>query len=365
MNSLRPLDRTCAPRPYGLLAELTHRCPLHCPYCSNPLELAARADEMSAGDWERVIREAAELGVVQLGLSGGEPLLYRDLTRLVHAARAEGLYSNLITSGLGLSRARMAGLSEAGLDTVQISFQANESLLGDAIAGTHSHALKIEAARVVVEAGLPLGVNVVLHRSNIERLPAIIRLVESLGAMRLELANTQFYGWAFRNRHSLLPTLEQVLQAEATAKAEASRLVGKMQIVYVLPDYYEKRPKPCLHGWGSRSLTVNPRGDVLPCQAANAIPDLVFDNVREKSLGWIWRESDAFGRFRGFEWMPDPCRSCDFREIDFGGCRCQAALLAGDAVKADPVCEFSPDRPVVDAILAGAGGDEAGWVYRG
>ena len=354
-----------APRPYGLLAELTHRCPLHCPYCSNPLELAARAEEMPAEDWVRVLGQAAALGVVQVGFSGGEPLLYRDLTRLIRTARAEGIYSNLITSAVGLGPERAAELREAGLDAVQISFQADEAELGDDVAGVPVHARKLESARAVVEAGLPLGVNVVLHRRNIDRLPAIIAFVESLGAMRLELANTQFYGWAFRNRAALLPTHEQVLRAERTANAEAERLAGKMQIVYVLPDYYEKRPKPCLRGWGAHSLTVNPRGEVLPCQAANSIPGLAFENVRAHSLEWIWRQSDAFNRFRGFEWMPEPCKSCDFREIDFGGCRCQAALLAGDAAKTDPVCEFSPDRPAVDAMLAEAGVGEPAWVYRG
>ncbi len=354
-----------APRPYGLLAELTHRCPLHCPYCSNPIELSARAEEMSAGDWVRVLREAAQLGVVQVGFSGGEPLLYRDLPRLVETARAEGLYSNLITSGVGLGPGRARELRDAGLDAVQISFQADVGELGDDVAGAPVHERKLLAARAVVEAGFPLGVNVVLHRRNIDRLPAIIALVESLGAMRLELANTQFYGWAFRNRAALLPTHEQVLQAEKTAMAEAERLSGRMQIVYVLPDYYERRPKPCLRGWGAHSLTVNPRGDVLPCQAANSIPGLAFDNVKARSLEWIWRDSPAFNRFRGYEWMPDPCKSCPERERDFGGCRCQAALLAGDAAKTDPVCEFSPDRAAVDALLAEAGVSAQGWDYRG
>jgi pyrroloquinoline quinone biosynthesis protein E len=355
-----------APRPYGLLAELTHRCPLHCPYCSNPLELAARAEEMPVADWTRVLREAAELGVMQVGFSGGEPLLYRDLTPLIETSRAEGLYSNLITSGVGLTAERARELRAAGLDTVQISFQAEESELANAVAGANVHEAKLAAVRNILDAGFPLGVNVVLHRRNIDRLPAIIAFVESIGAMRLELANTQFYGWGFRNREALLPTREQVLRAEATASSEAARLSGKMQIVYVLPDYYERRPKPCLHGWGARSLTVNPRGEVLPCQAANSIADLAFDNVRDRSLGWIWRESPAFNRFRGFEWMPEPCQSCDFREIDFGGCRCQAALLAGDAAKADPVCEFSPDRPAIDAILAESViSSSSEWVYRG
>jgi pyrroloquinoline quinone biosynthesis protein E len=346
------------PRLYGLLAELTHRCPLHCPYCSNPLELAARESEMPVEDWVRVLGQAAHLGVVQVGFSGGEPLLYGGLARLVQVARAEGLYTNLITSGLGLTRDRIEELRDAGLDAVQISFQADESTLADEIAGTSAHARKLEAARAVVEAGLPLGVNVVLHRCNIDRLREIVALVESLGAMRLELANTQFYGWAFRNRAALLPTRGQVEEAARVAAAYS----GAMQVIYVVPDYYEKRPKPCLHGWGTRSLTVNPRGDVLPCQAANAIPDLAFDNVRTHSLEWIWRQSEAFNRFRGTEWLPEPCRSCDLREVDFGGCRCQAALIAGDAARPDPVCEFAPDRPKLDAVLAEA--DVQDWVKR-
>lgn len=354
-----------ARRPYGLLAELTHRCPLHCPYCSNPLELAARAEEMPIEDWERVLAEAAALGVMQVGFSGGEPLLYPDLVRLVRAARKEGLYSNLITSGIGLTAERARELREAGLDAVQISIQADEAEPANHIAGATTHERKLTAARVAVEAGFPLGINVVLHRRNIDRLPAIISLAESLGAMRIELANTQFYGWAFQNRASLIPTREQVRQAEETARLEATRLAGRMQVVYVLPDYYEKRPKPCLHGWGAHSLTVNPRGEVLPCQAANSIPGLIFESVRERSVGAIWQESEAFNRFRGYAWMPEPCASCPERERDFGGCRCQAALLAGDASRTDPVCEFSPDRPKIDAVLAAAVNGGGDWVYRG
>lgn len=351
-----------APRPYGLLAELTHRCPLHCPYCSNPLELAARNEEMGAEIWERVLTEAAELGVVQIGLSGGEPLLYRDLVRVIRRARAEGIYSNLITSGVGWTTERAKELRDAGLDAVQISFQADEAELGNSVAGTQAHHLKLQATKVAVAAGFPLGINVVLHRRNIERLPAMITLAASLGAMRIELANTQFYGWAFKNRSALLPTKDQVMEAERIANAEAVRFAGKMQIVYVLPDYYEKRPKPCLRGWGAHSLTVNPRGEVLPCQASNCIPGLVFDNVQNRSLGWIWKESEAFNRFRGFEWMPEPCRSCPEREKDFGGCRCQAALFTGDAANTDPVCEYSPHRAKIDAVLEGIV-DEA-LVYR-
>lgn len=354
-----------AARPFGLLAELTHRCPLHCPYCSNPLELAKRDEEMPPEDWERVFSQAAALGVMQVGLSGGEPLLYRDLPRIVRKARAEGLYSNLITSAVGMTRDRADELKEAGLDTIQISIQADDATIGDDVAGVPVHEKKLIAARHIVEAGFPMSVNVVLHRRNIDRIEGIIRLAESLGALRIELANTQFYGWAFRNQAALIPTREQTLEAERIAKAESARLGAKMQVIYVLPDYYEKRPKPCLRGWGAQAMTVNPRGDVLPCQAANSIPGLVFDNVRSRDLAWIWHESDAFNRFRGYEWMPDPCKSCPEKEKDFGGCRCQAALLAGDASKTDPVCEFSPDRPKIDAILESVATATDDWTYRG
>lgn len=358
-----PGHETVAPRPYGLLAELTHRCPLHCPYCSNPIELVRRETELPTEDWVRVLRQAAALGVVQVGFSGGEPLLHPGLGRLIRAARAEGLYTNLITSAVGLTETRIAELRDDGLDAIQISFQADTVEMADIIAGTRSHEWKLAAARAVVAAGFPLGVNVVLHRRNIDRLSEIIAMVDSLGAMRLELANTQFYGWAFRNRAALIPSREQILRAEAVAAREAERLRGRMQIVYVLPDYHERRPKPCLHGWGSRSMTVNPRGDVLPCQAANAISGMTFDNVRDHGLEWIWRESESFNRFRGTEWLPEPCRSCPERTIDFGGCRCQAALIAGDAAVTDPVCEFSPHRRLVDEMLVETS-DLAPWTYR-
>ncbi len=353
-----------APRPLGLLAELTHRCPLHCPYCSNPVELARRDEELSAAEWGRVIREAAELGVLQVGLSGGEPLLFPGLEEVVAIAKCEGLYSNLITSAVGMTEGRARSLRDAGLDVVQVSFQADEAGLGDAVAGARVHSSKFAGARAVAEVGLPLGINVVLHRQTIGRVNEMIELAESLGAMRIELANVQFYGWAFRNRAELLASREQCEAADGVALRAAERLKGKMDVVYVLPDYHERRPKPCLHGWGARGMTVNPRGEVLPCQAApDAMPEMRFENVRERSLADIWREGDAFQRYRGFDWMPEPCRSCEFKERDFGGCRCQAALLTGDAGRTDPVCEFSPDRGLVDAVLAEAGGE--GFVYRG
>lgn len=335
---------SAAPRPYSLLAEITHRCPLHCPYCSNPLQLVGQSGELTTDDWKRVLIEAAELGVLHVGFSGGEPLQRPDLTQLVAAAREAGLYSNLITSSLGLNRQRAEELKRAGLDSVQISFQSDEEALADRIAGTSAHSKKQQAARMVRELGFPLTINTVLHRGNIERLEQIIALAENLGAERLELANTQYYGWAFKNRAALLPTRLQVERAFEIANAAKRRLLGRMELLFVIPDYYSDRPKPCMHGWGQKHLTVNPAGEVLPCPTAHEIKALRFDNVREKSLAWIWRESEAFNRFRGTEWLPDPCHSCEFREVDFGGCRCQAALITEDAAVTDPTCQFSPYR---------------------
>ena len=353
-----------ASRPWGLLAELTHRCPLHCPYCSNPLKLVPRGDELPVDDWLRVIDEAAALGIVQIGLSGGEPLLHPALDTLIARARKADLYTNLITSGVGLDAKRARALKEAGLDTVQLSFQADEPGLADSIAGTRAHEAKLAAVAAVQKAGLPWSANVVLHRHNIARLGAVIALVEQLGAIRIELAHVQFYGWAFPNKEQLLPTRAQVEEAETVVTREKERLRGRIEVIHVRPDWYDRRPKPCLHGWGSRGLAVNPRGDVLPCQAAEAIPGLVFDNVREKPLAAIWHHGAAFNRFRGTEWMPDPCRSCDLREIDFGGCRCQAALLTGDPGATDPVCEFSPMRSTIDVLLANVSKSITEWIPR-
>jgi pyrroloquinoline quinone biosynthesis protein E len=340
-----------APRPYALLAELSYRCPLHCPYCSNPTH--ARNDgELTTDEWRRVLCEAAELGVLQVGFSGGEPLVRRDLAELVRGAREAKLYTNLITSGVGLDEARASELRESGLDSVQLSFQSDDADLADEIAGARAHQRKLAAASFIRAAGISLSLNFVVHRRNIDRLAQMIGLAEALGAERVELANVQFYGWAFLNRAALLPTREQVARAREVATAAKSRLAGKIDIFYVLPDYYETRPKPCLNGWGQRYLTVNPTGDVLPCPtASSAIPDLRFENVRARSLDWIWRRSESFNRFRGTEWMPEPCRSCPQKEIDFGGCRCQAALLTGNAGNTDPVCTLSPNRARVDAAL--------------
>ena len=369
-----------APRPYALLAEITYRCPLHCPYCSNPVaaslcEAPSRPQsggcsnsELTTEEWKRVIGEAAALGVLQIGFSGGEPLARRDLTELIRASRNRSLYTNLITSGVGADEDRLCELRDAGLDSIQLSFQSDESTVADEIAGTRAHERKLNIAAKIREARIPLSLNFVIHRRNIDRLSQMIDLAEALGSERVELANVQFYGWAFGNRAALLPTREQVDRAREIATEAKARLAGKIEIFYVLSDYYETRPKPCLNGWGQRYLTVNPVGDVLPCPtASSAIPDLRFENVRSRNLDWIWRESESFSRFRGTEWMPDPCRSCPQKEIDFGGCRCQAALLTGNAANTDPVCEFSPDRAIVDAVLHDTNSPNdhaADWTYR-
>ena len=337
-------------RPFGLLAEMTYRCPLHCPYCSNPIQ--ASGDELSTDEWLRVVREAAELGVLHILFSGGEPLVRKDLPELIACAHREGMYTNLITSGLGLTRSRALDLREAGLDSIQISLQSDQAELADRLAGAPAHGRKLVAARLVRELDMPLTLNVVLHRANLACLAQIIALAEQLDAQRLELAHTQYLGWAFLNKEALLPTREQVEQAAEIAAAAQARLRGKMEILYVMPDYHARRPKPCMHGWGRRYLTVNPSGAVLPCQTATVIPDLRFNNVREHSLAWIWRESSAFTRFRGTEWMPEPCQSCELRTIDFGGCRCQAFLLTGDAARTDPVCSFSSDHPILQNMIA-------------
>jgi pyrroloquinoline quinone biosynthesis protein E len=376
------------PRPYALLAEITYRCPLHCPYCSNPVAVESAVlsgeqtgatalrtahstthnCELTTQEWKRVINEAAALGVLQIGFSGGEPLARSDLAELIRVAREAKLYTNLITSGIGLDDDRLGALRDAGLDSIQLSFQSDESNLADEIAGARAHERKLDVAAKIRATGIPLSLNFVIHRRNIDRLPQMIALAEALGAERMELANVQFYGWAFRNRAVLLPTREQVDRARDVATAAKARLAGKIDIFYVLPDYYETRPKPCLNGWGQRYLTVNPIGDVLPCPtASSAIPDLRFENVRARDLDWIWQESESFNQFRGTEWMPEPCQSCPQREIDFGGCRCQAALLTGSAANTDPVCELSPNRALVDAVLCDVNspsGRLRDWTYR-
>jgi pyrroloquinoline quinone biosynthesis protein E len=338
----------------ALLAELTYRCPLRCPYCSNPLELAAYRDELSTEDWLRVIDEAAALGVLHIHFSGGEPMLRSDLPQLVAAAYKAGLYTNLITSASHLTRARAEALREARLDSVQISFQADEPELANTIAGISMHSRKLEAAALVKELGWPLTINVVIHRLNVDRVPQIIDFAHNLGAQRVELAHTQYYGWGLKNRATLLPSAEQIAAADAAVDAARAHLGNRMEILHVIPDYHVDYPKPCMNGWGSTHLTVAPDGKVLPCPAASAIRTLSFATVREHSLGWIWHESPAFNAYRGEDWMQDPCRTCSRRTIDHGGCRCQAFILTGDARRADPVCHLSPDHAIITAWRARA-----------
>ena len=349
--------------PLGMLAELTHRCPLHCPYCSNPVDLVRRADELSCEQWLDVLTQARELGVLQVHLSGGEPLARRDLPEIAgHAARL-GCYVNLVTSGLGLTDERMTELAERGVAHVQLSFQAADVALADRIAGVRAHEHKLAAAAVIRRAGLPLTVNAVLHRANHDQIGPLIELAERIGADRLELANTQYYGWGLVNRSALLPTAEQLAAAAPVVRAAKDRLAGRMTIVYVVADYHEAYPKPCMHGWGARQLTVAPNGDVLPCPAASVIPTLRLDNVTRRPLKEIWYDSGSFNAFRGTDWMREPCRGCPRRDDDHGGCRCQAYLLTGDAANTDPVCSLSPEHGVVTAILAGLPSD--GFTMRG
>ncbi len=349
-----------SPRPYTLVAELTYRCPLRCVYCSNPVDFARHGDGLDTEAWLRIFREAEELGVVQLNLTGGEPLLRRDLERLVEAARGLDLYTNLITSGIPLTRERLAGLKARGLDNVQVSIQDVTAAASDRIAGLTSFDRKLEVARWVKELGLPLTLNTVLHRENLDRLGEVVALAESLAADRLELANTQYLGWALVNRAALLPTREQLDRAREVARAARARLRGQMEVLFVTPDYYAEFPKSCMDGWGRRFIVVAPDGLVLPCHAAHTLPGLSFDNANDRSLAEIWESSAAFGAFRGEAWMPEPCRSCDRREIDYGGCRCQAFQLTGNAAATDPVCPLSPDHGLVTdarrAALAPASG---------
>ena len=345
--------------PLWLLAEVTYACPLQCPYCSNPLDFARIRGELTTRQWAHTLREARRLGAAQLGFSGGEPLVRRDLEELVGEARTLGYYTNLITSAIGMDADRVRRLKEAGLDHIQISFQASDAALNDFLAGTSAFVHKVEMAREVKAQGYPMVLNAVLHRRNIDRTAEILDMALDLGADYVELANTQFYGWAFHNRRRLLPTREQLERSEAVANRYREAHGDRMKILYVVPDYYADRPKPCMNGWGRVFLTVAPDGAALPCQAARMIPGLEFPKVTEHSLAWIWRESPAFNRFRGDGWMKEPCRSCPERGRDFGGCRCQAWLLTGDAASADPVCGLSPDRKVVDGVVEAANGGPA------
>ncbi|GAC1330812.1 MAG: pyrroloquinoline quinone biosynthesis protein PqqE [Beijerinckiaceae bacterium] len=354
------------PHPVGLLAELTHRCPLGCPYCSNPRELEARSDELETEMWRRVLSEAAALGILHVHLSGGEPASRRDLVEIVAHCASVGLYSNLITSGIGLNEQRVAELSHAGLDHVQLSIQDSEAVSADRIAGYDgAFARKQEVAGWVTAAGMPLTVNAVIHRANVARAGEMVKLAISLGAKRVEIAHTQYYGWASINRAALLPLRADAERAIAEIEALREEHKGVIVIDHVIPDYHAHFPKACMGGWARRTLNVTPSGKVLPCHAAETIPGLAFWNVREHRLGDIWFGSPAFQAFRGTDWMLEPCRSCPRQTIDFGGCRCQAMALTGDPRNADPVCHLSPHHDKVEAIVgeqASAGVPD--YVYR-
>ena len=351
-------------RPTTLLAELTHRCPLHCPYCSNPLELVRADAELTTDEWTRVFAEARALGVLQLGLSGGEPLARKDLEALTAAASAQGLYTTLVTSAVGLTRERAEALRKAGLDHVQISIQDSDPVSADNIAGARTAHVKEAAAALVRELGFAFSVNAVLHRANLDRIGDIIEQAAAWGADRLELANTQYYGWALDNRQALMPTVAQVQAAQNVADEAMRRHRGRMQILYVLPDYHESYPKPCYGGWGKVYLVIAPNGQTMPCHGASQITTLQFDNVREHSLEWIWNESPGFQAFRGDEWMSEPCRSCPRKAIDFGGCRCQAFALTGSATATDPVCQLAPARHIIDRALEETARPAPAFRYR-
>jgi PqqA peptide cyclase len=338
--------------PLWLLAELTYRCPLHCVFCYNPVDYTSHGAELSTDEWLRVLREARAMGAVQLGFSGGEPLLRDDLEMLAAEAHRLGFFSNLITSGVGLTPPRIRALKEAGLDHIQLSFQDSTREMNDFLSSTRTFELKSRVARLIKEHDYPMVLNVVLHRYNIDHVGQILEMAESFGAEYVELANTQYYGWGFVNRDRLLPTREQLVRAEAVTRRFRENVGRKMRIFFVVPDYFETRPKACMNGWGAVFLTITPDGTALPCHAARMLPGPTFPNVRDGSLADAWHRSEGFNRYRGDGWMKKPCRTCPEKVKDFGGCRCQAYLLTGDAANADPVCDLSPHHHVVTDAVA-------------
>lgn len=344
MNAPKDLRGSKLQPPMAVLLELTHRCPLQCAYCSNPLQMDQVKSELSTAEWKSVLEQAAKLGVLQVHFSGGEPTARKDLVELVKHASDVGLYTNLITSAVLLTRDRLSELADAGLCHVQISFQGVEEGLADRVAGyKNGHRKKLEVAKWTRELDLPLTVNAVMHRQNLHQLPDIIQMSIDLDADRLEVANVQYYGWALKNRAALMPTVAQLDECTRIVEAARERLKGQLAIDYVVPDYYALRPKKCMGGWGRQFFNISPAGKVLPCHAAESITGLDFESVRSNhSIAWIWQNSDAFNRYRGTGWMKEPCKSCEFREIDFGGCRCQAFALTGDAANTDPACALSP-----------------------
>lgn len=330
------------PAPFSLIAELTHRCPLHCVYCSNPLEMQRAEQELSTEEWVRVFEQAAKLGVLHAHFTGGEPLARRDLPELIAAARAAGLYVNMVTSGVGLTEERLASLVSAGLEHLQLSFQDVEEGSADHIAGARVHERKLKLAPIIRRFPIAFTINLVVHRMNLDRLEEFIALAESLQPDRLEIAHVQYYGWALKNRAQLMPTPEQVARSLEVVEAAKTRLRGRIHVEAVVPDYFGSFPKACVGGWGRQMMLIDPAGLVLPCHAAGVLPGLSLDSVRDHSLEWIWQESPTFQHFRGDEWMSDTCKACDRKTLDFGGCRCQAFLLTGDPNAIDPVCMYSP-----------------------
>ena len=333
--------------PLWLLAELTYKCPLHCVFCYNPLDYTKHGKELDTDDWLRVLREGRAMGAIQLGLSGGEPLMRDDLEIIIAEARKLGYYSNLITSGVGLNETRIKAFKEAGLDHIQLSFQDSTREMNDFLSSTKTFELKSRVAKLIKDRDYPMVLNCVLHRFNIDHVGEILEMAEKLGAEYVELANTQYYGWGFENRDQLMPTKEQLVRAEEITNRFRQKMGDRMRIFFVVPDYYENRPKPCMNGWGSVFLTVTPDGTALPCHAARMLPGLKFPNVRDMSVEEVWYGSEGFNRYRGDEWMKEPCRTCPEKTKDFGGCRCQAFLLTGDPANADPVCDLSPHHHLV------------------
>lgn len=358
-------ERAIGP-PLGLLAELTHRCPLRCPYCSNPLELDRKSSELSTETWKRVLSEAADLGVLQVHLSGGEPTARPDLEEIVRHCRAAGLYSNLITAGVNLPNDRLAGLAEAGLDHVQLSVQAPDPETNDAVSGlAGSFEQKMATAAAMRTLGLPITLNTVVHRRTIGDIERMIQMALDIGARRLEIAHAQYYGWALKNRRSLMPSRDQVEAAAMVVEKARAELKGRLVIDSVVPDYYARYPKPCMGGWARQSLNVTPSGKVLPCHAAETLTDIDFPSVREASLRNIWFDAPAFNLFRGTGWMPEPCRSCERRELDWGGCRCQALAITGDAAAADPACSKSDWHERMVTIAETDARAREDYIYRG
>lgn len=353
MNAV-PAPRAGIGPPFWLLAEITYACPLHCPYCYNPVDFAKTGAELATADWLRVLREARAIGSVQCGFSGGEPLQRKDLEILVAEAHRLGYYTNLLTSGIGLDEPRIAALKEAGLDHIQLSFQDSTREVNDFLASTRTFDLKRKAAALIKAYGYEMVMNCVIHRLNIDHIERIIELAVEIEADYLELANAQYYSWAHLNIDQLLPTREQLDRAEAITQRWRERLGNRMRLFFIVPDYYETRPKKCMNGWGNVFLTIAPDGVALPCHTARMLPGLAFPNVREMGVREIWYDSEGFNRFRGTGWMKEPCRSCPERFNDLGGCRCQAYMLAGDAAMADPVCDKSPHHAAVLAVVATA-----------